>query len=141
MEENTKFYEASEDAITKFNEVFEKKAFPANVGIKFIGSTKLKKMIEVSILSEKHKFAFGEDLLVVINEDLLEKYDNDEMVNILIEQELEKVGVDGKTGNLKSVPLGFSTSPGLLNKYGLDKVGRANQVEELAVKQFSPELK
>lgn len=141
MEENTKFYEVSEDAIAKFNEVFVKKAFPNDVKIKFVGSVKLKKMIEVSILSEKLNFAFGSDLLVVINEDIMDKFDGDEIISILIEQELSKVGTDNKSGRLKNVPFGFVTSPGLINKYGLEKVGRANQVEELSIKQFTDNLK
>lgn len=140
MEENTKFYEASEDAIAKFNEVFEKKAFPTNVRVKFVGSAKQKKMIDISILPEKYSFVMEKDLFVMINEDLMDAYDGDEIVTILIEQELDKVGVDGKTGKLKSNPLRFVTSPGVLNKYGLEKVGRANQVDELSVKQYADNL-
>jgi hypothetical protein len=140
MEETAKFYEASDDAIAKFNEVFEKRAFPTNVSIKFVGSSKLKKMINVSILPEKYSFAMGKELFVMINEDLMDAYDGDEIVTILIEQELDKVGIDGKTGRLKSNPLSFITSPGLLNKYGLEKVGRANQVDELSIKQYADKL-
>jgi hypothetical protein len=56
-----------------------------------------------------------------------------ETVTILIEQELDKVGIDGKTGRFKIKPIKFHLPPGLLNKYGLEKV-KMNQVDELSIK-------
>lgn len=126
----SKFYELSEDTIEQFNEVFSSKSFPIQVGFQFIGSEKQKQLIKISKLPEQYGFLLGKELLVMFNEDLLNVFD-DESIKILIEQELDKVSIDIESGKIKMIRPDLSTFSSIINKYGIDKVSRANQVEEL----------
>ena len=140
MDDKVKFYEVSEDTIEKFMQVYETKTFGNGIGFDFIGSTKQKTMILVTLISPRYAFKLNKEVSVSINEDLMDAYGDDEMVTILIEQELDKLSFDLKTGEVKMNKHRLITSPGLVNKYGIDKVGRANSIDELAVKQYADEL-
>ena len=140
MDDKAKFYEVSEDTITKFMEVYETKTFGNGIGFDFIGSSKQKTMILVTLVPPRFSFKLNKEVSVSINEDIMDAMGDDETVTILIEQELDKLSLDLKTGEVKMNKHRLVTSPGLVNKYGIDKVGRANSIDELAVKQYSDEL-
>lgn len=126
----SKFYELSSDSIEIFNEVFNKKSFPVAIKFQFIGSESQKSLIKISKLSEQYVFLLGKELLVSINEDLMSVFD-DESITILIEQEIDKVSIDIQSGKIKMIKPNLNTFSSLITKYGVDKVARANQVEEL----------
>ncbi len=126
----TKFYELSESTTEIFFSVFNKKTFPINVGFKFIGTEKQKNLIKISKLSDQYVFLLEKELLVSINESLVDKFDK-ESINILIEQEIDKVSIDIDSGKIKMVKTDLNTFSSLINKYGVEKVAKANQVEEL----------
>ena len=126
----SKFYEVSEDAIQMFEDVFSNKSFPIKVDFQFIGSEKQKQLIKITKLPEQYSFLLNKELLVTINEDLLNVFD-DESIKILIEQELDKVSIDIDSGKIKMIRPDLTTFSSIINKYGIEKVSRANQVEEL----------
>jgi hypothetical protein len=126
----SKFYEVSEDTISIFNEVFNKKSFPVGINIQFIGNDKQKELIKITKINDVFSFILEKDILVSINENLLDVFD-DEMANILIEQEIDKVFVSIDSGKIKLIKPDLTTFASLINKYGVDKVARANQVEDL----------
>lgn len=126
----SKFYEVSEDAVQIFEDVFSNKSFPIKVDFQFIGAEKQKQLIKISKLPEQYSFLLNKELLVTINEDLLNVFD-DESIKILIEQELDKVSIDIDSGKIKMIRPDLTTFSSIINKYGIEKVSRANQVEEL----------
>jgi hypothetical protein len=126
----SKYYELSDETISIFNEVFNKKTFPMAVRFQFIGCETQKQLIKISKMPEHFEFLLGKELLVIINEDLLRVFD-DESVNILIEQELDKVSISIDTGKIKLVKPDLTTFSSIVSKYGIEKVAKANQVEEL----------
>jgi hypothetical protein len=67
---------------------------------------------------------------VSINESLLNVYD-EESITILFEQEIDKININIDTGKIKLVKTDLNTFSSLVNKYGVEKVARANKVEEL----------
>lgn len=125
-----KFYELSEDVITTFKSIYDSKSFPINIGFKFIGASKQKQLIKTKKLGEDIQFIINKDIIVSINEDIYYKFD-DESRNILIEQELDKYYVDPKSGKIKSNKPDLITTSGIINKYGIDKVAKANEIEDL----------
>ncbi len=129
-----KHYEVSQDTIDQFYDMFNKKAFPVNVGFKFIGNNKLKKAITISKIPDQYVFIIQKELLVQINEDLLIKFD-DKSCEILIEQEIDKLSVNIDNGKIKLVKPDLNTFSALVNKYGIEEVSRANQIEILTVQQ------
>jgi len=130
----SKFYEVSSDAIDQFNKVFNKKSFPIQVGFQFIGSEKQKQLIKITKLADPYVFLLNKELLVSINEDLLSVFD-EESIGILIEQEIDKVSIETESGKIKMIKPDLSTFSALITKYGVEKVAKANQVEELYQQQ------
>lgn len=126
----SKFYEVSEDTIKVFDDVFNKKSFHIGINFQFIGNDKQKELIKISKISDVYSFILEKDILVSINETLLNVFD-DEMVTILMEQEIDKVFVSIDTGKIKLIKPDLTTFTSLINKYGVEKVARANQVEDL----------
>lgn len=126
----SKYYELSDETISTFNEVFNKKTFPMAVRFQFVGCETQKQLIKISKMPEHFEFLLEKELLIIMNEDLLRVFD-DESVNILIEQELDKVSISIDTGKIKLVKPDLTTFSAIVSKYGIEKVARANQVEEL----------
>jgi hypothetical protein len=129
-----KFYELSEDTIKDFYSVFNKKSFPVNIGFLFIGNEKQKELIKISKVSDVYAFALKKEILVSINEDLMNVFD-EESITILLEQEIDKININIETGKIKLVRTDLNTFSSLVNKYGVEKVARANKVEELYQEQ------
>ena len=127
MAEN--YYEIPEETIEVFNSILGKKSFPFSIGVQFIGNSKQKKLIKVSKISTHYNFLLNKELLVSINDDLMSVFD-DEDIEILMEQEIDRIIVNIDSGKIK---LGKPEQVllGLVNKHGIEKVNKANQVEEL----------
>jgi hypothetical protein len=132
----SKFYEVSSDAVDRFNEIFNKKSFPLAIKFQFIGSESQKTLIKISKLPDQYVFLLEKELLVTINEDLMSVFD-DESITILIEQEIDKVSIDIQSGKIKMVKPNLNTFSSLITKYGIDKVTKANSVENLYQEQKS----
>jgi hypothetical protein len=130
----SKFYKISDDTISLFKTTFSKKSFPFNVGFEFVGSESQKNLIKISKISDQFLFILEKELLVQINEDLMQVFDT-ESIQILFEQEIDKISVNMDTGKIKMVKPDLTTFSSLINKYGIDKIARANKVEELYSQQ------
>jgi hypothetical protein len=125
-----KFYKLSQDSIDRFYEVFNKKSFPISIKFQFMGNEKQKELIKVSKITDQYAFLLEKELLVSINEDLLNVFD-EESVSILLEQEIDKININIDSGKIKLVKTDLNTFSSLVNKYGVEKVARANKVEDL----------
>lgn len=126
----SKYYELSDDTIKTFHEIFNKKTFPLAIGFQFIGCESQKQLIKIAKMPDHFEFLLGKELLVTMNEDLFRVFD-EESITILIEQELDKVVINIDNGKIKLIKPDLTTFSGIVNKYGIEKVARANQVEEL----------
>jgi len=129
-----KFYELSNDAINAFKKIYNLKSFPINIGFKFVGTSKQKQLIKMKKLTDDLQYIIGKDIIVYINEDVYEKFD-EESKKILIEQELDRFYIDSKTGKIKTNKTDLNTFSGIVNKYGINKVAKANEIEDLYNKQ------
>lgn len=125
-----RFYELSDDTIDDFYKIFNKKSFPVSIKFQFIGDSKQKNLIKISKIADDFSFILQKELKVTINEDLLNAYD-DESSTILFEQEIDKININIDSGKIKLVKTDLNTFSSLVNKYGVEKVARANKVEEL----------
>jgi hypothetical protein len=130
----SKFYEVSQDTQDTFYQVFNKKTFPLSVKFQFVGSETQKTLIKISKLPDQYSFLLEKELLVMVNEDLMSVFD-DESITILIEQEIDKISIDTQSGKIKMIKPDLTTFSSLISKYGVDKVAKANQVEELYQQQ------
>ena len=128
------YYDVDSSTEELFLEVFNKKSLPVNVKLLFQGNSKQKKLIKVLKISDQYAFALGKELLISINEDLLNVFD-DESITILIEQEIDKININMEIAKIKLVGTDLNTFSSIVNKYGVEKVSRANAVETLYVDQ------
>jgi hypothetical protein len=131
-----KFYEVSQDTIDTFFKVFNKKTFPMSVNFQFIGCENQKTLIKIAKLPDQYSFLLNKELMVQINEDLLSVFD-DVSITILMEQEIDKISIDGQSGKIKMIKPDLTTFSSLISKYGVDKVAKANQIEELYNQQVA----
>ena len=126
----SKFYEVSQDTQDTFFKVFNKKSFPLAIKFQFVGCENQKTLMKISKLPDQYWFLLEKELMVQVNEDLMSVFD-EESITILIEQEIDKVSVDTQSGKIKMIKPDLTTFSAIINKYGVDKVAKANQVEEL----------
>jgi hypothetical protein len=124
------YYEVDSSTEELFLEVFNKKSFPVNVRFLFQGNSKQKQLIKVTKIPDQYAFSLGKELLISINEDLLNVFD-DESITILVEQEIDKININMESGKIKLVSTDLNTFSSIVNKWGVEKVARANKVEEL----------
>ena len=129
-----RFYELSEDTIEDFFAIFNKKSFPVSIKFQFIGDTKQKSLIKIAKIADDYSFVLQKELKVCINEDLMNAYD-EESATILFEQEIDKINMNIDSGKIKLVKTALNTFSSLVNKYGVEKVARANKVEEIYQEQ------
>jgi hypothetical protein len=125
-----RFRELSEDTVNDFMEVFNRKSFPLPIKFQFIGDTKLKNLLKITKLPDDLVFILGKELKVTINEDLMDVYDEESIV-ILFEQEIDRINHNIDSGKIKLVKTDLNTFSSLVNKYGVEKVTKANGVENL----------
>ena len=130
----SKFYEVSQDTKDVFLKVFNKKSFPLAINFQFVGCENQKSLIKISKLSDQYIFLLNKELIVQVNEYLMSVFE-DESITILIEQEIDKISIDTQSGKIKMIKPDLTTFSSLITKYGVDKVARANQVEELYQQQ------
>jgi hypothetical protein len=114
----------------QFMEVFSKKSFPVNIKFLFQGNSKQKQMIKVSKIPDQYAFSLNKELLVSVNEDLMDAFDEESVV-ILIEQEIDKININMESGKIKLVSTDLNTFSSIVNKWGVDKVARANGTQDL----------
>ena len=130
----SKFYKLSDDTIQIFRSVYQRKSFPFNIGFEFVGSENQKGLIKITQLADPISFSLEKELLVMMNEDLMSVFD-EESIQILIEQELDKISINMDSGKIKLIKPDLTTFSSLINKYGIDKIAKANKVEELYQQQ------
>ncbi len=128
------FYSLQDDTIQHFNAIFKKKAFPVDMRFQFIGNSKQKKLITISKIADSYAFILDKELLVSINEDIMAVFD-EESIGILIEQEIDKISINIDSGKLKMIKPDLTTFSSLINKYGIEKIAKANNLEELYTQQ------
>lgn len=130
----SKFYKLSDDTIQTFKTIYTRKSFPFNIGFEFVGSESQKSLIKITKLPDPISFSLEKEMLVTINENLISVFDS-ESIDILIEQELDKISINMDSGKIKLIKPDLTTFSSLINKYGIEKIARANKVEELYQQQ------
>lgn len=130
----SRFYEVSDETIDKFYAIWNSKTTPSEVDFAFVGDEKQKVLIKVSKVPDQYSFLLKKTILVRINDEMTSVLD-DESIEILFEQEIDKIIVDGNSGKISLASPKLSTFPGIIAKHGIDKVLRANQIEDLSFEQ------
>ena len=128
----SKYYELSEDTQNLFMGIVKKKSLN-EISFQFIGNDSQKMLIKISKLSDQYEFLLKNHILVSINEPLMIKFDA-ESIDILFEQEINKIHFDMEKNKIKLIKTDINTFSTMKKKWGIEKISRANQLAELNTK-------
>ena len=118
-----------------FDKLISKISMPYNIKYLLVHADRQKQIVKLHKLNEMLAFALQYDIILSINENLFNAIDDDTLKEILILQEIDKVSVNLETGRITVIRPDVVTFSGIINKYGLEAVARANQLEVLTVEQ------
>ena len=124
------FHELSDYIIEYFDNLEKKLSLPVDIKYVYQADDKQKTLIKIVKIADRYAKLLGADLLISCNEDFFDAFD-DEAKNILIDQELALIEFNLEKGTLKLGKADLITSSGVIKKYGVDAVERANQVKAL----------
>lgn len=128
------FHELSDYIIEYFDELEKKLSLPVDIKYVYQADDKQKNLIKIIKIADRYAKLLNADLLVSVNEDYFDAFD-DEAKNILIDQELALIEFNLDKGTLKIGKPDLVTSSGIIKKYGVNAVERANQVRDLYADQ------
>lgn len=129
-DEEEKFYELSEDTINLFKSILEEKSIPFRIDTAFVGSVKLKKLIEIKKLTDIQSYLLdGKEMLVTVNEDLLARMD-DEAISIQFEEAINGIEVNLSSGKIKITKPKLAIDLNLVKKHGFEKILRAHNLQD-----------
>lgn len=117
-----------------FKSIISTLALPFQISFKLVNNEKQKKLIQINKISDVYVFLTGHEVLVSFNENYMDTLD-EQSTKILIQQEMDRLHMDLNSGKIKIQKPELSTSVGVIQKYGIDDVARANKLEELIKEQ------
>ena len=124
------FHELSDYMIDYFDNLEKKLSLPVDIKYVYQADDKQKTLIKIVKIADRYAKLLNSDLLISFNEDYFDAFD-EEAKNILIDQELALIEFNLENGTLKIGKADLITSSGVIKKYGVDAVERANQVKAL----------
>ena len=124
------FHELAEYVVEYFDELNKKVSFPLDLKYVYQADDKQKTLVKIVKIVDRYSILLKADFLISFNEDYFDAFD-DEAKNILIDQELALIEVDFDKGTFKIGRPDLITSSGIIKRYGVEAVERANQVRDL----------
>jgi hypothetical protein len=134
------FHELSDYIIEYFDDIEKKLELSMDLKYVYQADDKQKTLIKIIKIADRYSVLLKADFLISINEDYFDAFD-DEAKNILIDQELALIEIDYEKGTKKIGKPDLITSTGVIKKYGVDAVERANQVRDLFNQQLADKAK
>ena len=137
-----KYSELDEHTIALFEAQIAKLAFPMRINFRLLGDSKQKKLIVIKKVNPVMEFITKHQIMVFINEALLDLLDVDKAtVEILFSEELNNINVNLEKGTIKIGKHNLNTSTGVIDKFGLEEVKRAKDLERLTLQQSDEKAK
>lgn len=135
MKKTERYSKTSEDVISFFNEINKTQMTDA-ISFLFISDSEAKELISIKKINDKFKFILERDLIVTINEDLFDKFDE---INkkLLIEEELSKIAINYESGKISIGKPDFITNIKTISKYGIENIARAKNIEIETISQMA----
>jgi len=134
-------YTELSDYIVEYFKIREDKlALPLDIKYIYQADSKQKALIKIVKIPDRYGVLIKGDLLISFNEDFFDAFD-EEAKDILIDQELALIEYSIDKGTIKLAKHDLMTSKGIIKKYGVDAVERANQVRDLFNQQQEDDAK
>jgi len=135
-----KFEEIGQDTQEFFDNLISKISLPYDLKYLLVHADRQKQIVKLHKLNEMMSFVLKYDVVVTFNENLFDVIDDDMIKEILVLQEIDKIAVNIETGRVTFVRPDVITFSGLINKYGMDAVARANQLDSLTTEQMQDKM-
>ena len=129
------YHELAEYITEYFDDLKKNLTIPVDFKYVYQADDKQKTLIKIIKVPDRYSILLKSELLISFNEDYFDKFD-DEVRNILIEQELALIEFNIDKGTLKIVKPDLITSTGIIKRYGVEAVERANKVRDLLNEQI-----
>jgi len=137
MSTNTlsRYFELQDDTIEYFNVVVTGMVMAMRINFKVIGDNKQKSLIQVKKITPVYEFITENQILVTINEDLYDLMSGDDATELLFREALNNIEMNVESGTIKIVKPNLITSSSIVERYGLDAVKRAKDLEKETLEQ------
>ena len=130
-----RYYEVGDSTLRVFNESVQKLSLPMKIKFRVVGDTKLKSLIQIAKVSPIYEFITEQQIIVYINEDELDNLSVDESVALLFREGLNGIVPNLETGVIKIEKPNTATFRSIIEKFGLEEVNRAKDLERLTLEQ------
>ena len=135
-----KFEAISEDTQKFFDSILTKISSPYQMKYHLVNANRQKQIVKLTKIPEVYGFITGYDAVLTINENLFEMIDNEELQEILVRQEIDKLTVDIESGKIRTIKPDMTTFSGIIKRFGWEQVAKANQLDVLAVEQQQDQI-
>ena len=138
-----KFYLLDDETVLKLNEHISKYVnSPIRLEYKFIGDNKLKKLIKIAKVSDAYTFLYKDQVIVYVNESLWDAmYDDIDVIELLVREEFNSLCINTESGKIKIEKPSFMSSNSIIERYGVENVKRAKDMEKLCIEQAEDKIK
>ena len=138
-----KFYLLDDETDLKLNELISKYVnTPIRLEYKFIGDNKLKKLIKIAKVSDAYTFLYKDQVIVYVNESLWDAmYDDIDVIELLVREEFNSLCINTESGKIKIEKPSFMSSNSIIERYGVENVKRAKDMEKLCIEQAEDKIK
>ena len=95
-----------------------------------------KQLIKISKIADQYQEKMGAEILVQINPTYFDDFSSsnpdyiDNLNDILFDQEIDKIEINTKNGKISIKKKSINASKGIIDKFNLDDVIRAQKIEE-----------
>lgn len=117
-----------------FEKIKNRIALPFPINFKLIADEKQKKAVKIVKVTDLYEYLTGICVVLVFNNYYVESMD-EMSVEILLQQEVDRLHCDLQSGKVKLGKPELVTSVGVIKKWGIDEVAKANKLEELVAQQ------
>lgn len=116
-----KFLEPFEDTQSLFTEVISEAGLERYVTITLLVNNKAKDLFKITKANELLKFRTGDDVIIVLNENIFDKLPDDQK-RIVVEEAIAYISFDTENDKLIITPPDFMAHSGILRKHTFENI-------------------
>ena len=132
MSTTQRFYDLADSTVEFFQKVLSTTSLEHSgmeINYSVIGDAKQKQLIDIKKIPAHYEFTTKKQIQVTINEDMFDKLDGDDALEILFKDCINRIEVNIDKETIKIGKYDVITTSGVLKSYGQEKVLRAKELE------------
>lgn len=125
-----RYEEPFEDTTDLYNKYLEKAGLTTYINVTVLTNNKAKDIYKVNKANELLKYRTGDDIIIVINENVLDKLDDADK-EMVIEESISSIHYNIDKGRIEISKPDVVTFSGVLSKHGFEKWNRVRETISL----------